>query len=367
MRLATILFLVSVLAAGGCAPRNVLHLVPGADRVGQSVEIFSTSVRGRDADGAFVVDRDDVPSHSRYVVTAPPMRRAGAMPTARWEAPDPAEHFVVADVAPFADRAAFRERLGAALAEDPDRGAVIFVHGFNNSFADGLYRQAQITLDLQIPGVPVYFSWPSAANPLGYNHDRDSVLFSRTPLEELIRDVEAAGAENIAIVAHSMGALLTVEALRQMAIRDGGSPSVDLDGVVLIAPDVDVELFRQIAGEIGALPEPFAIFVSQRDPALLLSALLTGEEGRLGNLGDPSRLADLPVTIVDVTEFTSSAENRHFTAGTSPALIRILGQVGRIDTAFAGDRAGNPGLIPGTVIGLQRATQVVLSPALMLQ
>ncbi len=45
---------------------------------------------------------------------------------------------------------------------------MVFVHGFNNTFADGLHRTAQIRHDFEIPGVAVHYAWPSAGNALGY-------------------------------------------------------------------------------------------------------------------------------------------------------------------------------------------------------
>ncbi|MEO1398386.1 MAG: hypothetical protein AAFU56_05910, partial [Pseudomonadota bacterium] len=62
-----------------------------------------------------------------------------------------------------------------------------------------------------------------------------------------------------------------------------------------------------------------------------------------------------------VTGFSSGIG--HFTAGTSPALIGLLGQLAEVDRAFEQDRAGRAGLVPGTVLTVQNATQVILTPA----
>ena len=103
-----------------------------------------------------------------------------------------------------------------------DRDAVIYVHGFNNTFSEGLYRIAQLSKDLDMPGVTAHYSWPSAGNPLGYVADRDSSLFARDGLERLMQEVVASGAERIVLVAHSMGSALTMEALRQIATGNRG-------------------------------------------------------------------------------------------------------------------------------------------------
>ncbi|MCU0912320.1 MAG: alpha/beta fold hydrolase, partial [Rhodobacteraceae bacterium] len=279
------------------------------------------------------------------------------------ELADPARHFVAADVDRFDSAEAFRAALGRALEDrTAEREAVIYVHGFNNTFADGLFRIAQIAHDLQAPAVTVHYSWPSAGNPLRYAYDRDSVLIARDGLVSLIRTVKESGAVRIFLVAHSMGALLTMEALRQLDIARPGAARALVHGVVLFSPDIDVELFRAQAAAIRALPDPFVIFTSRRDRALGLSARLTGRNGeRLGNLKDFDEVADLDVVLFDVSAFQTGGFN-HFALARSPTLLRLFGSVREIDAALGADQAGRTGLFPGTVLTLQNATAIVLSP-----
>jgi esterase/lipase superfamily enzyme len=131
-------------------------------------------------------------------------------------------------------------------------------------------------------------------------------------------------------------------------------------GVVLISPDIDVEVFRMQARDIGRLPQPFLIFGSDRDRVLRLSALITGQKGRLGSLENIDQVADLDVTYLDVGAFSSGAG--HFVAGTSPALIQLLGRIGEVDQAFGGDAAGRTGLLPGLILTTRSATRIILSP-----
>jgi esterase/lipase superfamily enzyme len=238
--------------------------------------------------------------------------------------------------------------------------AVIFVHGYNNNFAEGVYRVAQFSHDLEIPGAVVHYAWPSAAKPLGYVYDRDSALFARDGLERLIDEVSEAGARRILLVAHSMGSGLAMEALRQAAIRGDQAALGSIAGVILISPDVDVDVFRSQVSAIGVLPQPFLIFGSDRDRLLGLSARLTGQRERLGSLSDVSRVADLKVTFMDVGEFASG--DGHFTLGDSPALIRLIENIGQIEGAFEADRARRVGLLSGAVLTVQNATQIILHP-----
>jgi hypothetical protein len=91
-----------------------------------------------------------------------------------------------------------------------------------------------------------------------------------------------------------------------------------------------------------------------------LSARLTGQRERLGSLSDVSRVADLKVTFMDVGEFASGAG--HFTLGDSPALIRLIENIGQIEGAFEADRARRVGLLSGAVLTVQNATQIILHP-----
>jgi esterase/lipase superfamily enzyme len=194
---------------------------------------------------------------------------------------------------------------------------------------------------------------------LGYVYDRDSVVFARDGLEDLIRETVAAGATRITLVAHSMGSFLSMEVLRDIALRDG-RVMPQIRGVVLISPDIDVEVFRMQAKDIGTLPQPFLIFGSDRDRVLRLSALITGQSGRLGSLDSVEQLSDLEVTYLDVGAFSQGSG--HFVPGTSPALIQLLGRIDDVDQAFGNDAAGRPGLLPGVILTARSATRVILAP-----
>ena len=155
-----------------------------------------------------------------------------------------------------------------------------------------------------------------------------------------------------------------MEALRQLRI--GGRDDVlrRISGVILMSPDIDIDLFRAQALRIDPLPEPFLIFTSQRDRALRISAAITGQTSRLGNLGTVEDVADLDVTLVDISEFRSGANDglNHFTAASSPAMIQLLRQVAAVDLSLQGDRTQNLGLLPGTVLTVRSATQIFLQP-----
>lgn len=341
-----------------CAPRGTMFIVSPELAQGDVQTVFVGTTRALEPNGIYGSGRSEAMQFARYDVAIPPDREAGEIKYPKRKKLDARTDFLTTAQVHYPADPAFRADLGKALRAN-GREAVIFVHGFNNTFTEGLYRIAQLHHDLKLPGVAVHYSWASAAEPLGYVYDRDSMLFARDGLENLIREVTAAGATRVTLVAHSMGGFLTMETLRDIALRDG-RVMPQISGVVLFSPDIDVDVFRMQAHSIGQLPQPFLIFGSGKDRVLRLSALITGQSGRLGSMTDVAPLADLEVTYYDVGAFSSGGG--HFVAGTSPALIALMGSIAQVEQAFGGDRAGRTGLLPGVVLTVRSATRVILRP-----
>jgi esterase/lipase superfamily enzyme len=353
-----VLLLALVVAA--CTPRGELTFAPDAASVGSIQEVFLGTTRKMVPDtGDFGPERSESMSFAAFDISVPPDRELGQISWPRQgQPPDPATDFLTVGRTIFDRDRDFRTALARAVRRE-DGTATIFVHGYNNNFAEGLYRVAQLSSDIDLPGETVHYSWPSAASAFGYVADRDSVTFARDGLVDLVRQVDAAGARNITILAHSMGAMLTMEALVQIALSDRALLD-RIGSVILMSPDIDIDVFRAQARSIGALPQPFVIFTSSSDRVLRLSARLTGQTDRLGTLADITRVDDLDVTLLDSTAF--NAGSGHFNAAESPALIRILERFGEINRAFDGDAAGRIGLLPGAVLSVQNATKVILQP-----
>lgn len=345
------------LALAACAPRGEITVAPEAAGIGSVERIYVASNR------TFQNSRQEGVSFGRVDVSVPPQRRPGTITYPKKGAqPDPRKDFLVADYRRFAGPVDFGADLRRAVAARPrgDRDVVLFIHGYNNTFAEGLYRFAQIEHDLRLPSVPVHFSWPSRGEPLAYAADRDSVLYSRDGLVRSIAVATEAGGGKAILVAHSMGAELLMESLRQLALAGDRRTLDRIGAVVLLSPDIDVGLFRMQAKAIGTLPQPFVIFTSGKDKALNLSALISAEAVRLGSLTDPQPLADLPVTLVDTGAFSTGSG--HFNVATSPALMQILGQARELNDVFSSDVRGGVGPLTNAALRVERAAQIVISP-----
>ena len=210
-----------------CTPRGEVTLDPAGAQVGAVQSIFIGTTRKQEENGGFGSRRSEEVRFARYDVSIPPERTVGQInwPTFGRGA-DPRTDFVTTAEEVYQTPNAFQGDLRRQLAATNGE-AVIFVHGYNTNFAEGVYRIAQFAHDLKLPDTVVLYSWPSAANPLGYAYDRDSALFARDGLEELIHEVARAGAKRILLVAHSMGSDLTMEALRSAAIR-GDTRTLDI-------------------------------------------------------------------------------------------------------------------------------------------
>lgn len=354
-------FLVALLAS--CS--NVIDepSVPGALSVGAVERVFVSTNRSTEADGTFGIGRADTLSYLDIAVSVPPNRTAGEVPTGG-ERADPRKDFVIArrDLLPSKD--AFAARLKASLDGQPPnkREVTVFVHGYNNGFSEAVFRAAQLKYDLELPGEMIAFAWPSRGSAFGYEYDKDSVLAGRDALERLLMDLDQSGVTDIVLLGHSMGAFLSMETLRQIELKTPRWSARVLSAILLISPDIDVDVFRSQARQINPLPHPFVIFTSTEDRALRVAARLTGRPSRLGNLSNVSEISDLPVSVIDVTAFSEDSGNSHFVAGSSPALIATLGRVGKIDHDFLRGESGMSGLLPGTSKTVNYATQIILEP-----
>ena len=153
------------------------------------------------------------------------------------------------------------------------------------------------------------YSWPSRATGYGYAYDLDSMLFARDGLEQTIRELKAMGVKRVILVAHSMGGALSMEMMRQTELQEPGWAKRNIEGVVLISPDLDLDLFRSQMKRIDDPPDPFIVMVSQKDKILNISARLRGtDEGqRLGNISSVDSLEEFPISVIDTTAFNSDA------------------------------------------------------------
>jgi esterase/lipase superfamily enzyme len=294
------------LVLAGCGPRGDFVARPPDD--GRTVR---TIILADHVDGAV--------SLNRIEVSIPPGRSLGQVDFTGEGA------FGVAETSTL-DGAAFLREVAAT--GPPGAPVTVFVHGYNNTRAEAVYRHAQIAQDFDEDGAQITFAWPSVANPLGYVADRDGALRARDTLAGLLTLLATRQDRPILLVAHSMGGFLAMETLRQLALSDD-LPRGRFESVILISPDIDIDVFKAQAETIGRLPDPFVVTVSRQDRILGLSQRLAGSRPRLGSARDLRVLADLDITVVDLSDAQGGRAGGHLQAVTSPEAIRWLRGVSR--------------------------------------
>jgi len=340
-----------VLAACGGPPRQLVVSAARPEDTASTVRIFvATSRASTKQPEYFSGERSSALGFARLDISVPRSHKVGQLelPGSVTSAGDPASHFTVGGVKLLSEPEMLKE-VKAAVVQRPqaEREVLVFVHGFNTNFADAAFRFAQIVTDSGFKGVPVMFTWPSRAQILAYPYDRDSADFSRDALETGLRVISRdLGANRFDILAHSMGTLLTVETLRQAAIRGDGSFGGKLRNVMLAAPDIDLDVFKT---QLATIKRPVTVFVSSDDRALDFSRQFAGDKARLGAISekDTDVVADLRrsgATIIDLSADRSSDDYNHGKFASTPRIVEMIGKRLGADGLDGGTGGGMLGL-----------------------
>jgi len=318
-----LILILSVIVISGCVARDQIAVVPPVAGAVQHEVLFATN--RSTSDRMFGETRSTHASFGQATVAVPPDHQLGVVEYPAQPA-DPRSEFGLISAKTTSSIPAFETLLDAQVAKraKSDRAAIVYVHGFNSTFAEALYLNTQLIHDYQRAEVPVLFSWPSSGSSLAYMHDHESVLTARTPLETLLDTLQRSDLDSFSIVAHSMGSQLVMETLRQRAIRADGQQWSKLSGVALVAPDIDVDVFTQLSNDMGGLPQPFVVVASQNDQLLNLSGVVNGSAARVGSLSAQKELAFNDATLVSADFATEVWSSNHMTAFRSPAMIEYL-------------------------------------------
>jgi len=260
-------------------------------------------------------------------VMIPPTHIKGEVEWAKQVPPDPSKDFSVRSISFSSEE----ESRGWFASLHANGKLLIFVHGFNVRYSDAVFRLAQIVTDLDVRAAPILFSWPSRGKLFSYLYDKDSATYSRDALENLLnRSAAAPEVKDIVVLAHSMGTWLTMEALRQSAIRNHGL-SAKISNVILAAPDIDTFVFAQQYEALGADKPQFTLLVSRDDRALKLSRLLAGGIDRVGiaRTDNPTAAAWLDqnpnVRIIDLSDLAiAKGGSAHAKFAETPGALEIL-------------------------------------------
>jgi esterase/lipase superfamily enzyme len=319
------------LAVSGCISERKHELLaanpaaPPPAGVAAEHEIFVATTRKKAAEQSVVFDRtrSDTLAFARVGVTVPKDHEIGKIERTKDGVPgDPAKDFTATDLTIYDSGAAFT----TAVSSESDR-VLVFIHGYNTGFDDGVYRITQIAHDTRYPGTPVLFSWASGAKTRDYVYDKDSSTAARDDLEAtLVMLSKSPRVKSIDIIAHSMGNWLAMETLRQLAIAGNRDLDDKLGYVILASPDIDVDIFKKQMARYGRPDKPFVVLLSADDKALRFSSLIAGKEARVGDDANADELAALGVIVADLSATESGDKLNHAKFADNPVLVQLLGE-----------------------------------------
>ena len=357
------------LSACGTPPRGTLTPVAANPEAAQTIDMLVATTRAADPTPGVLYsgERGSGLSLADITVSIPDKRAIGEVNWPRSTPGDPARDFVATAVKPLPtkDIASWFGKPGGK-----PRPVLIFVHGFNTPFDASVFRFAQIVHDSGEQARPVLFSWPSRGRLFDYVYDRESANFSRSDLAFVIRAaLKSPAVSNVTIMAHSMGAWLAVEAVRQIGLEDHGVPA-KIDNLILASPDLDIDVFRRQLEDMGAHRPHITIFVSSNDRALRASKIIAGGITRVGAIDltrEPYQSQfekTTGVTVIDLSQLSNGDRLNHAQFATSPEIVQLLGRREAAGQLLADKRAkpgpfGSRAIDAGTAIG--NVAGVVLS------
>jgi esterase/lipase superfamily enzyme len=255
-----------------------------------------------------------------------------------FKAEDAEQHFTFAYPIEELTLIDFHNDLKKLLGATKSRSALLFVHGYANSFKDAAYRTAQLSFDLRLEGydtVPLLFSWPSDPGGINYIGAKDRIQSAGSYLATYLNTlVDATGSGVVHIIAHSMGADVLAVALANLGGSNLTVRSPDgrvlskFHQIILAAPDIRAADFKKVIFPAIASQHRVTNYASSNDAALRLS--------RKGNAGLRAGDTDEgPIPVDGIETIDASAVNSealgHSYFAESPAMIRDLRKLLRDD------------------------------------
>jgi esterase/lipase superfamily enzyme len=237
---------------------------------------------------------------------------------------------------------AFTELLAPAHSSREPLRILLFVHGFNVEFYEAALSVARLATSMQIPLVPVFYSWPSKGEVLGYWHDEDEVSAAVIRFSPFLERLLSTPGSEVVIVCHSMGARIVARALGELARKKARLGS--LKNVVFAAADVNVEELNAEWPYLKQIPGvQWASYESSGDFALRLSTYIH----RFRRVGESDGGVSIEegMSTIDASSTTSVIRTfGHSYIISSPSLAGDIGDWVAQD-------------LPPAIRGLQRMTQ----------
>ena len=259
-------------------------------------------------------------------VSVPPTHKTGELARPKSLPPDPRTEFAIISPTIYETDRAIIASMNREFAKRSaaDRDILFFVHGYNNTTSEAILRLGQFVEDTGFTGVPVLFTWASAGKASRYVYDLNSVLVARPKLIDAATIVSRSQAREYHIFAHSMGGLLTMEAIVDAEQAGRFNQSGRLRNIVLASPDIDIDLFRSQMAQINTSFDRFHVLMAQDDAALRVSRVIAGGVPRVG-ASDLETLSELGVNAIDLSDVDDSSAGSHAKFAGSPEIVQLIG------------------------------------------
>jgi esterase/lipase superfamily enzyme len=227
------------------------------------------------------------------------------------------------------DQQAFVEQLRSLVDKSPRRSLLILIHGYREAFPSALRKTAFFGHVLDINTPVLLFDWPGnqGGSLNGYRRARSVAEASGAELARTLKLIASKiRPDRLWLVANSMGGQVVVDAFGVLyADPEWADGEIEIDNVVLTAPDVDHEEFdERFKREVEAFAKNITVYVSSNDRALVLSRIVNRARRRgestltPDQLEEANRIADLIdpgkqlVTLVDVTPVNRTRNFHNF-------------------------------------------------------
>ncbi len=247
-------------------------------------------------------ESQDVVHHGKCLVAIPRSHQFGSVGSAWWRrwltwSDDRLRIVERAEIA----RDAFWKSIQSELSQGaPDEHqALVYLHGYNVAFDEAAIRAAQIGFDLKVPGTMAFFSWPSRGSLDGYAADAASIEASEAAITDfLVRFATDSGAARLHVIAHSMGNRGLLRAIQRITAQAASTSGIRFGQVFLAAPDLDIDLFRNLAVLYPKVSDRTTLYISANDRALQASGLVYQAD----RVGSASSVTVIPgIDTVEVT------------------------------------------------------------------
>jgi esterase/lipase superfamily enzyme len=185
--------------------------------------------------------------------------------------------------------------------------ALVYIHGYNNTFQQAAQRTAMLARDLDFDGLVSIFAWPSRSGLAAYLSDRDQADVAVSDLVTQIKLIsnQLNGIE-LHFVAHSTGCHLAQSALERLADQRLLS-EIRVGEVIFAHADVNDERLRRVMSNLTQNEIRITSYFSSADMAMRVSDAIRFSSTRVGRRA----VAAPNVQCVDITRFSKRFSLNH--------------------------------------------------------